>query len=401
MSAGSAPGPIGSILTCNAGSSSLKLGLFDPTAQEQIATAELRGDQAVAALRGEPGTVRTALARAEIDPESIGAVGHRVVHGGTRHTESIRIGPEVERDITELAPLAPNHNPAALAVIAATRDLLPGVPQVAAFDTAFHATLPPRAYRYPVPDRWYTEWGIRRFGFHGLSHAYCAGRAATMLGRPLADLKLVVCHLGSGCSLAAIAGGLSVATTMGFTPLDGLAMATRPGSLDPGILTYLLTHDYLTRAELADSLAHDSGLKGLAGGTGDIREVMEARARGDARAGLAFDVFIHRLREGIGAMLATLGGLDALVFTGGIGEHLAEVRAEGCRTLGFAGIRLDDASNTTAVVDAVVSPLESPVAVLVIRSREDLMVARETWRVLREDRDRDELRGRRGRWRIP
>lgn len=373
----------GQILTCNAGSSSLKLGLFDPSAREQIAAIELRDGEALAALSGQQKIVEAALKRARIDPQRIGAIGHRVVHGGTRHVQSVRIDQTVERDIAELAPLAPNHNPAALAVIGAVRRLLPDVPQVAAFDTAFHATLSPAAYVFPLPYRWYADWGIRRFGFHGLSHAYCAGRAAELLGRSLDTLKLVICHLGAGCSLAAVDGGSSVATTMGFTPLDGLAMATRSGSLDPGILTYLLANNRLTLNELEDVLAHDSGLKGVSGGSGDMREILAARAQGDERAALAFDVFIRHLREGIGAMTANLGGLDALIFTGGIGEHQPEVRAEACRTLGPLGVIVDPVANTAATPDSVISPQAARVATLVIRTREDAMVAQETRRVLR------------------
>ena len=214
----------------------------------------------------------------------------------------------IRAEIEELTSLAPLHNGPALAVIDDVARLLPGVPQVAAFDTAFHATLPPHAYLYALPYEWYERWGVRRFGFHGLSHAYCAGRAAELLGRPLAELKLVTCHLGSGCSLAAVDGGRSIATTMGFTPLDGLVMATRPGAVDPGVLTYLLAENRMTLPELEEALYHQSGLKGVSGRSGDMREILAARARGDARAALAFDLYVERLREGIGAMAASLAG---------------------------------------------------------------------------------------------
>jgi acetate kinase len=376
----------GRILTFNAGSSSLKLGLFDAEARQQIAAVSMDGEEAETALRGEVGAIDGLLRREGIERDRVRAVGHRVVHGGTRQVRSVLLNAAVERDVEELAPLAPNHNPAALAVIRAVRALLPGVPQVAAFDTAFHATLPPGAHVYPLPYRWYAEWGIRRFGFHGLSHAYCAGRTAELLGRSIEELRVVTCHLGSGCSLAAIAAGRSVATTMGFTPLDGLAMGRRPGALDPGILLHLLATNRLSLDELDDALTHDSGLKGLAGGSGDLREILAARAAGDERAALAYDVFIARLREGIGAMAATLGALDALVFTAGIGEHQPVVRADACATLGVLGVTLDEPANETATPDAVVSSAESRVAVLVVKTREDLIVARETRRVVAETR---------------
>jgi acetate kinase len=372
----------GAILTVNAGSSSLKLGLFDPAATALLASASLNGEEARPVLRGSVAALNDLFDQVGVEPERIGAVGHRVVHGGTRHVRSVRIDEAVERDIAELATLAPHHNPAALAVIAATDVLLPDALQVAVFDTAFHATLPPSAYLYPVPYRWFAEWGIRRFGFHGLSHAYCAGRAAELLGRPVEELRLITCHLGSGCSLTAIAGGRSVATTMGFTPLDGVAMGTRPGALDPGILTYLLGNGRLTLDQLEDALAHDSGLKGISGTSGDLRDVLAARDVGDEMAALAFDVFVARLREGIGAMAAALGRLDALVFSAGIGEHQPDVRAAACATLGLLGVEIDVERNAAAEPDAVVSGDASRVAVLVIRTREDLVVARETRRVL-------------------
>jgi acetate kinase len=260
--------------------------------------------------------------------------------------------------------------------------MLPGVPQVAAFDTAFHATLPPHAYLYALPYEWHERWGVRRFGFHGLSHAYCAARAAELLGLPLTQLKLVTCHLGSGCSLAAVTGGCSIATTMGFTPLDGLVMATRPGAVDPGVLTYLLAANRMTLPELEEALYHQSGLKGVSGRSGDMREILAARAAGDTRAALAFDLYVERLREGIGAMAAALAGIDALVFTGGVGEHTPEVRASACDAFAWIGLTLDEAVNATATPDAVISTGDSGVCVMVLHTREELMVSRETARVL-------------------
>ncbi len=237
--------PSGHILVLNAGSSSLKLGLFDAATEEQLA-AESVDWQDGAGIADHVAALDRLLAR--VSATDIVAVGHRVVHGGTRYREGVRIDPAVKREIERLEGLAPLHNRAALRVIEAAEGRLPGVPQVAAFDTAFHQTLPPRAYLYALPYEWHERWGVRRFGFHGLSHAYCAARAAELLGRPLAGLRLVTCHLGNGCSLAAVDGGRSVATTMGFTPLDGLVMGSRPGSVDPGLLTFLLAQERLTVA---------------------------------------------------------------------------------------------------------------------------------------------------------
>jgi acetate kinase len=366
------------ILVLNAGSSSFKLGLFDATGEEQLAESQATWD--VDETVGRQAALRDLLA--DIDLTRVAAVGHRVVHGGARFTGAVRIDSEVRAEIDALASLAPLHNRAALEGIEAVGQLLPGVPQVAAFDTAFHATLPPHAYLYALPYAWYERWSIRRFGFHGLSHAYCAERTAELLGRPLDEMKVVTCHLGSGCSLAAIARGQSVATTMGFTPLDGLMMATRPGSVDPGLLTFLLAHNLLTLPELEEALYHQSGLKGVSGGSGDMREVLARRAAGDARAALAFDLYVTRLREEIAAMAASLGGIDVLVFTGGVGEHASEVRAATCAAFAWIGLTLDDAANATVAPDTDIALAESSVRVLVLHTREELMVARETVRVL-------------------
>ena len=371
--------PGGQILVLNAGSSSLKLGLFDAAGEEQLAGRQMSWDADAA-----PG-YRTALRLVvdDIDLSRVTAVGHRVVHGGARFAAAVVIDAVIRAEIEELTSLAPLHNGPALAVIDEVSRLLPGVPQVAAFDTAFHATLPPHAFLYALPYEWYERWGVRRFGFHGLSHAYCAGRAAEQLGIPLAHLRLVTCHLGSGCSLAAVDGDRSIATTMGFTPLDGLVMATRPGSVDPGVLLHLLAENRMTLPEVEEALYHQSGLKGVSGHSGDMREILAARTRGDARAGLAFDVYVARLREGIAAMSASLGGIDALVFTGGVGEHAAEVRLAACARSGWCGLALDGVANATAAPDTDIALPESQVRVLVLHTREELMVARETVDVLR------------------
>jgi acetate kinase len=369
----------GQILVLNAGSSSLKLGLFDATGEEQQAERQVSWDHD--AVPGYDSALRHVLTG--IDMSRVAAVGHRVVHGGAQFTTGVLLDPAARAQIRALASLAPLHNGPALAVMDEVARMLPRVPQVAAFDTAFHATLPPHAYLYALPYAWYEQWGLRRFGFHGLSHAYCAARAAELLGTPLDSLKLVTCHLGSGCSLAAIAEGRSIATTMGFTPLDGLVMATRSGSVDPGLLTYLLAEGRITLAELEEVLYHQSGLKGVSGSSGDMRQILAARAAGDVRAALAFDLYVERLREGIGAMAAALAGIDALVFTGGVGEHAAEVRAGACRAFAWIGLTLDEAENATAARDGVISTPDSAVHVVVLHTREELMVARETMRVLR------------------
>ena len=377
------PDPAGGlgILVLNAGSSSLKLGLFDPAAATQVAEASLDwGREGSSEITDHGAALRHLLAGHDL--ARVGSVGHRVVHGGTQYQASVRIDPAVKATIGELAELAPLHNPAALAGIAAAEALLPGVPQVAAFDTAFHGTMPPVAYLYAVPYRWYTDWGARRFGFHGLSHAYCAGRAAEMLERPAAGLRLVTCHLGNGCSLAAVADGRSIATTMGFTPLDGLMMGTRSGAVDPGLLIYMLQHRGLDGAALDRALNHESGLLGVSGRSGDMREILAARAAGDSRAGLAFDLYTARIRQEIAVMAEALGGLDALVFTAGVGEHAAAVRAAVSGPLGWMGVAVDPTANDGATPDAEITAPGSPVRVLVIHTREELMVAREPRRVL-------------------
>ena len=313
-------------------------------------------------------------------PEEITVVGHRVVHGGRAYRESTRITPEVERVIGELSSLAPAHNPAALAGIRVAKELFGDVPQVAVFDTAFHATLPDAAAVYPGPYRW-AEAGVRRYGFHGISHAYAAGRAAQLLGRPLTALKLITCHLGNGCSLAAVKGGESVDTTMGFTPLEGLMMGTRSGTLDPGLLVYLLREGY-TAAELDRVLNKEAGLKGLSGVSGDLRAVSAAAAADDLRAQLALSVYVHRLRSFIGAMLPSLGGLDALVFTAGVGEHSAWVRQEACAAFEFLGVRLDEGKNEEGSEDRDVAAADAPVRVLVVHAQENWAIAESCVRLL-------------------
>jgi acetate kinase len=302
------------------------------------------------------------------------AVGHRVVHGGERFRKAVLIDQRVERALRAVSDLAPLHQAKSLAALDAVRRALPDVPAVACFDTAFHTTLPPASCTYALPADWRRRWPLRRYGFHGLSHAYASRRTAELLDRQSA--RIVTCHLGAGASLAAVREGRSVDTTMGFTPLEGLVMATRSGSVDPGLVLWLLEQTQLREHELARALEHDSGLLALAG-TPDMREVLRRRRAGDEQAQLALDVYVHRLRAGIGAMAAALGGLDALVFTGGVGERSAPVRERACEGLEFLGVVLDRAANAHGDGDRDVSAPGAAARVLVIAAREDLEIARQ------------------------
>ncbi len=310
----------------------------------------------------------------------IDIVGHRVVHGGQDYQQSTLISADVKQAIARLSLFAPVHNPVNLEGIEAIEKNLGNVPQVAVFDTAFHAQLPPAAFVYPGPYEW-LENGIRRYGFHGISHQYCARRAAEILDRDLADLRLISCHLGNGCSLAAIRGGWSVDTTMGFTPLEGLMMGSRSGSIDPGILIHLLKQSDFTAEKIDSILNRNSGLKGISGVSSDLRQIGDAIARGNQRAQLALDIYIHRLRAGIGAMLASLGGLDALIFTAGVGENSAIVRAAACEAFGFIGLKLDGDKNQHSSIDRDIAAVDSAVRILVIHTQEDWEIARECWKL--------------------
>ncbi|PSN12109.1 acetate kinase [filamentous cyanobacterium CCT1] len=303
----------------------------------------------------------------------IDAVGHRVVHGGREYIDSVRIDDQVKAAIQRLIPLAPAHNPANLQGIEAMEGILGDIPQVAVFDTAFHARMPEAAATYPGPYAW-VEQGIRRYGFHGISHQYVAQRAADMVGRDLADLKLLTCHLGNGCSLAAVKGGLSVDTTMGFTPLEGLMMGSRSGSVDPGILIYLIRQEGYSADQLDTLLNKESGLKGLSGLSNDMRSVVEAMEQGNERARLAVDVFIHRLRREMGGMIASLGGLEAVVFTAGIGENSPLVWQRACEGFEFLGVRLKDELGR-AKEDQDIAVADSRVRALVIHTQEEWAIA--------------------------
>jgi len=310
----------------------------------------------------------------------VNAIGHRIVHGGPTLSEPSRLTPEVRKAIADVASIAPLHNQAGLQGIDLSSKLFPGTPQIAVFDTGFHRTLPDEAKIYAGPYSWY-EQGIRRYGFHGINHEYCAQRAAQMLARDLSSLKIITCHLGNGCSLAAIDAGKSIDTTMGFTPLEGLVMGTRGGSFDPGILIHVLRSG-TDLPDLDEALNHESGLLGVSGISSDMREIVKAMNGGNARARLAFEIFIHRLCAGIAAMTASLRGVDALVFTAGIGENSADVRQAAGERLRFLGIGVDEAKNSSAHLDGEISDKDAGVRVLVIRAQEDWAIAQKCERML-------------------
>ena len=390
------------ILVCNAGSSSLKFSLFDaeneglladggvdwltkparlvfrgpdqPEIREEL-KLETHADAAARILDD----LQTGPSPALRSLEDLRAVGHRVVHGGERFTSAVQITTEVKRAIEELAELAPLHNPASLDGINVVEQVLPNVPQVAVFDTAFHATLSEAVQTYPVPQKWTREWGIRRYGFHGLSHSYCASQAAKMIGRR--DSRLVIAHLGNGASVSAVRDGVCVDTSMGFTPMEGLMMGTRSGSVDPGILIYLLRQKGLNVTALDKALNYESGLLGVSGFSSDMRQVLSELPH-NPDAGLAIDVYVHRIVKTVGAMAATLGGIDALVFTAGVGEGSPEIRQRVCEKLKYLGLELDPAANETCKPDADISLPASRARILVIATREDLTIMRETRRLV-------------------
>ena len=310
----------------------------------------------------------------------IDIVGHRVVHGGIEFEDSVFVTPQVKDTIRKMAVLAPEHNPANLEGIEAIERLAPAMRQVAVFDTAFHRTMPDEAVVYPLPYDWYEKDGIRRYGFHGISHSYCARRAAQILGKDLASLRLITCHLGNGCSLAAIRGGRSIDTSMGFTPLEGVMMGSRSGSVDPGILFYMQREKSYTSRQLNTILNKASGLKGIAGSS-DMRQVLQKMHEGDALSRLAFEIFTHRLRSCIGAMLASLAGADALVFAGGIGENAAEVRSAACVTFSFLGLKLDERKNAQSPADEDIAADGSKVRVLIVQTQEDWAIAQDCWKL--------------------
>jgi acetate kinase len=356
------------VLVVNAGSSTLKLTLLDGD-DAVLAERELHTPRS----RIDPPVLREAL---DSELRNADAVGHRVVHGGNRFRGAVRIDADVEMQLRELVDLAPLHQTKSLAAFDAVTEILPEMPAVACFDTAFHSSLPDAAATYALPAEWRERWGLRRYGFHGLSHAWVARWVPQLIAHDPRRLRIVSCHLGAGASLCAIANGESLDTTMGFTPLEGLVMATRSGDVDPGMLLWLLEHEELSTHELADVLEHRSGLLGLAG-TGDMREILVRADAGDSHAQLALAVYIHRLRAGIAAMAASLAGIDVLAFTGGVGERSPVVRAMATEGLGFLGVASDLTLNEDASADADISAPGMRAHVVVIESREDLEIARQ------------------------
>ncbi|MDR2983365.1 MAG: acetate/propionate family kinase [Nocardiopsaceae bacterium] len=367
------------VLVFNAGSSSLKLSVVaeDEAVADRCDIDKWDGSAGAGELRDYLGVLASS-------PGAPTAIGHRVVHGGSLYTEATPIDDAVRAGIVSLTPLAPLHQPRALAGIDAATAAFPGLPQVACFDTAFHADMPRRASTYPLPADWRDKYGLRKYGFHGLSHRYASRRAAQILQASNGEQdRLVTCHLGAGSSLAAVQGGHSVETTMGFTPVDGLVMATRSGSVDPGMIAWLASR--IPPAELAEALEHRSGLAALAGladGSGDYRDVAAAADRGEPAAVLALDIHAHRLAAAIAAMAAAMNGLDALVFTGGIGEHAPQVRARAAAALEFLGVAIDAEANAATRADADISAQDALIHTIVVTAREDLEVARSVLRVL-------------------
>jgi acetate kinase len=328
------------------------------------------------------GTVVSRKTRVLSSPAEIDVVGHRVVHGGPHFEAPVRITPQVTSAIESVSAFAPLHIQAELEGMKAISNFRGDVLQIAVFDTGFHRQMPLSAAIYPGPYEWF-ERGIRRYGFHGINHQYCLERAAQLLGRDKDSLRIVTCHLGNGCSVAAIRGGRSMDTTMGFTPLDGLMMGTRSGSVDPGILTFLMRENQLDAGELDSVLNQKSGLLGISGFSSDMRDILVGIQKGHTRAQLAFDIYVHRLRAAIGAMAAALEGIDALVFTAGVGENSPEMRAAASSNFEFLGVKLDSEANKRPVLDQDISAADSRVRVLVIRAEEDWAIAKECWKLAR------------------
>ena len=397
------------ILVLNSGSSSQKACLYKigetlpdhPPACLWEGRIEWGGDSAAITVKNSEGVVQeerltvtsreqairhllrtlvSGSARAINSASDIDAVGHRVVHGGPNFEDPLVVTPQVYSAIADVSEFAPLHIRAELEGMKIVENLRGDVPQIAVFDTGFHRQMPLSAAIYPGPYEWF-ESGIRRYGFHGINHQYCAERAAQMLGADVNALRIVSCHLGNGCSVTAIRDGQSIDTTMGFTPLEGLMMGTRSGSVDPGILTYLMRRDQLDSQGIDKVLNEKSGLLGVSGLSSDMRDILTGIQQGHKRAKLAFDIYVHRLRAAIGGMAAVLGGMDGLVFTAGVGENSAEVRAAACRGLEFIGIRLDTKMNARPSLDQDVSTADSRVRVLVIRAQEDWAIAKECWKL--------------------
>jgi len=396
-----------SILVLNAGSSTLKFALYNDEAEQEICsgTVDWKGQRESATITlkspdspakeaqtklGDYGDAVAWVLRTLFEngfKAPIRIVGHRVVHGGTKFLDSVLIADHVNAALPEISKLAPLHHPPVLTTFKATTAALLEIPQVAIFDTSFFAQLPERAFIYPVPYEWYQQYGIRRFGFHGFSHEYCATRAASLLGRTKDDsLRLIICHLGNGCSATATLGGKPIMNTMGFTPLEGLMMGTRSGSIDPGILIHMSQEHGFTAKQLEASLNRSSGLLGVSGVSSDFREVEQAAETGNPRAHLAIEMFADRIRSAIGALAVSLGGVDGLIFTAGIGENSATLRTNVCRGLDCLGLKLNEDLNQNkhqeTNSDRDIAAPESAGRILVIRTREEKMVACETHQFL-------------------
>lgn len=390
------------ILVINAGSSSLKYQLLNPETQQVLAkglcerigidgkfTYKPEGKEAVkeadVAMPTHNEAIKAVL-DALVNPQNgvigsmkeIDAVGHRVVHGGEKFAKSVLITDEVMAAIEECNPLAPLHNPANIIGIKACQDLMPGTPMVAVFDTAFHQTMPPTAYMYALPYAYYEKDKVRRYGFHGTSHKYVTQRAAAMLGKPIEELKLISCHLGNGSSITAVDGGKSVDTTMGFTPLAGVPMGTRSGDLDAGILQYLMNKYGMGIDEMLNVLNKKSGVEGLSCVSSDFRDLETAAAKGDEKAALAQKKFSYEVKKFVGAYAAAMGGVDAIIFTAGVGENDKAVRSMACEGLEYMGVKLDAAANDVRGKEAVISVADSKVKVLLIPTNEELMIAIDT-----------------------
>ena len=396
------------ILVINAGSSSLKYQLLNPETQEVLAkglcerigidgkfTYKPTGKEAVkeadVAMPTHSEAIQAVL-NALVDPangvitsmDEIGAVGHRVVHGGEKFASSVLITDEVMAAIEECNPLAPLHNPANIIGIKACQALMPNTPMVAVFDTAFHQTMPPKAYIYAVPYRWYTENKVRRYGFHGTSHQYVSQRAADMLGRPIEELRIATCHLGNGASTCSVKFGKSIDTSMGFTPQDGLPMGTRAGAIDAAITEYIVDQRGYSGKRVESALNKESGMLGISGVSSDFRDLEAAAAEGNERAQLAIDVFCYKVTKRIGSCAAAMGGLDAVVFTAGVGENSASLRAKIMEGLEFLGLKLDPEKNNVRGKETIISTDDSPNKILLIPTNEELVIALDTARLVRE-----------------
>ena len=392
------------ILVINAGSSSLKYQLLNPETEELLAKGlcerigidgkftykpQIEGkeklDAVDIAMPTHAEAIKTVL-NTLVDPKNgviasmkeIDAVGHRVVHGGEKFAHSVLITDDVMKAIEECIPLAPLHNPANITGIKACQEVMPGVPMVAVFDTAFHQTMPPRAFTYAIPYEYYTQDGIRRYGFHGTSHSYVSKRAAEILDLPIEVLKIVTCHLGNGSSVDAIAGGKSIETSMGFTPLDGLPMGTRCGSIDVSIIEYLMENHNMTIEEVMNILNKKSGMLGVSGVSSDFRDLEKAADEGNERAKLAIDMFCYKTHKRIGSAAAAMNGIDVLIFTAGVGENSPELREKIASGLDFMGVKIDHTRNIVRGKEAIVSTDDSRVKILVIPTNEELVIAQDT-----------------------